>query len=171
MAIQCLRCVTDDDFARASLFVMTYKKDLHPAFTTMDTVSLLYSYMTEGHLLQSVDEHGRIVGVLAYYHGTPEEGFGNADVAFADMVLFDRDHRGTRLFIEGLRFWAGEVERAHPEVQELQFAALEENSYLCRLYAKFAEPRWEREGKIGKERVFCVKLHSLKATLARFARV
>jgi len=39
----------------------------------VDTVSLLYSYLTQGHFLQAVNTNGQVIGILAYYYGTPEE--------------------------------------------------------------------------------------------------
>ncbi|WP_409343598.1 hypothetical protein [Paenibacillus sp. MBLB4367] len=157
--------------AKVSLFVLENKHDLHLSFTTIDTISLLYSYMTQGHLLQITDADNRVVGVLAYYQGTPDQEFKDKEIAFADMAISDRSYRGTRLFLKGLQFWVSQVEKEHPEVQELRLAALSENTYLCKLYAKFTQESYDRDGGIGKETVFCVKIHTIKTTLKNFIKV
>ncbi|WP_181410167.1 hypothetical protein [Paenibacillus sp. tmac-D7] len=171
MTTLCRRCSNDDEFAKVSLFFLENRRDLHLSYTTMDTISLLYSYLTQGHLLQATDADNRVIGVLAYYQGTPEEEFKDKEVAFADMVIFDKAHRGTRLFITGLRFWVRELVKEHPEVQELRFAALEENEYLCKLYSKFSETSYRREGMLGKELVFCVKINQIRTILKIFDKV
>jgi hypothetical protein len=171
VAATCKRCVSDEDFAQASLFFIEHKRDLHPAFTTVDTLNILSSYLTQGHLLQTVDSDNRVIGVMAYYQGTPEESFENKQIAFADMAIFDKASRGTRLFVKGLRFWLSEVQKEHPEVEEMRLAALAENRYTCRLYGKFTETSYPREGTVGPEVVFCVKVNRLETILKKFDRL
>lgn len=121
--------------------------------------------------MKVVDANNRTIGTLAYFHGTPEEEFADKNIAFVDLAITDRTYRGSRLFVNGLRSMAEQIAEAHPEVEELRFAAMAENDYLCRLYAKFAEIGYSRDGQIGKEFVFCVKLHRLRTILSRFDRV
>ncbi|UQZ81772.1 hypothetical protein SK3146_00928 [Paenibacillus konkukensis] len=171
MKIECMRCTTDEDFARASLFMLENRHDFHRSFTVVDAIGLLYSYTSQGHLIQVRDAGGRVIGVLAYYHGTPEKEFKDKEVAFADMAIADRAHRKTKLFVQGLRFWVNEIVNEHPEVEELRLAALQENGYLCRLYSKFSEMSYTREGALGPEIVFCVKVNKIMAILKKFDKV
>jgi hypothetical protein len=145
--------VGDADLGKVSLFFLENIPELHVGFTTLDAVSLLYSYITEGPLLQ-VEEDGKVVGVAAYYVGTPERQFEDRETIFADMVVVDRAYRGTRLFYRGLRYMVGHIMQEHPEAMELRLAALSENTYVCRMYAKFTTPICTRMGKMGEETIF-----------------
>lgn len=164
-------CVTDDDYAKVGLFFLQHKQDLHSAFTTLDMVSLLYSYLTDGHLFQALDADQRVIGASAYYHGTAEQEFQDKDIALIDIVIVDPAYRGTRLFLNGFRCMVNDIAVAHPEVEEIRIAALADNEYVCRLYAKLTESRYEREGNLGKEIVFCVKINRIKTILSSLSKV
>lgn len=171
MATYCGRCESDEDFAKASLFAIENKHELHSSYYTLDMVSLLCTYMTQGHMLYIADDEHRMIGLLGYYHGTPEKQFEDKDVVLADTAIMDRAYRGTRLFLKGLRYMVGQIIEKHPDVQVLRLVSLSDNAYLCGLYAKFAEPDYTREGPAGEETVFCVKIHQLKSILYRKYKV
>lgn len=171
MTTSCQRCTTDEDLANASLFMLTYKRDLHPAYTTLEIVTLIYSYVTQGHMLSATDADNRMVGVAAYYHGTPEQQFQNRNVALLDMAIFEKAYRGSRLFLQGMQYIVRTIMEKHPEVEEVWLAALAENNYLCRLYSKFTSTRFVREGTHGKEIVFCEKINTLRGTLNNYSKV
>lgn len=165
------RCEQEAELARICLFILDHKRDLHPSYTTMDMVELLYSYATDGHFLYITDVSGTIIGATAYYQGTPELEFRDKNIAFVDIAIIAHNHRGTRLFVKGLYFLAAQVRKRHPEVEEIRLVALAENHYNCRLYAKFAELRYERDGVIGREKVFSVEIHSLLSSYNGFNHV
>lgn len=165
MTIACRRCTHDDDFAKVSLFWLANKHDVHRSFVTLDIVSLLCSYATQGHLLYIADDESRVVAILAYYHGTPEKEFQDKEIVRVDIAILERAYRGTRFFLKGFRSIVDQIMEAHPDAQEFQFVAFSENAYLCRLYSKFAAVSYTRNGELGEETVFCVKIHHLKATL------
>ncbi|GAA3407007.1 hypothetical protein ACFFNY_00010 [Paenibacillus hodogayensis] len=171
MTTLCKRCSTDEDFAKISLFILDRRHDLHPSFTTLDTVGLLYGYINQGHSILVEDDEGRVVGATAFYHGTPDREFEDKEVAFVDLAIMDKAYRGTRLFLQGLRFLVSEIAASLTEVEEIRFVALSENAKLCRLYAKITEFSYVREGKLGNETVFCVKLNKIKAILRKFDKV
>jgi hypothetical protein len=165
------RCVSDEALADVSLFAIENRHELHPSFGTLDMVSLLCSHITEGHLIYITNDDNRVLGMMTYYHGTPEKEFADKEIAFVNFAIMDRAYRGTRLFAKGLYYMVELIIEAHPEVQELRFNALSENDYLCRLYSKFARASHTQESKLGEETVFCVKTHQLTTTLSRFFKV
>jgi hypothetical protein len=169
--LQHQRCTNDEDFAKFSLFFLQHKYDLHLSFSTLDTISFLYSYLTQGHLFMTLDSTGQVIGIAAYYHGTQDQEFKNKDIAVVDMAIFDRAYRVTRLFVRGLTYLVNSIIETHPEVQELHLVALSENAYLCKLYAKLTNLNYIRDGYLGKETVFCVKVHSLMGILKNFEKV
>jgi hypothetical protein len=165
MTIICKSCTSDDDYAKVSLFALEHKREMHPSFFTLDMVASLLTYMMEGHLLFTENESGKVTGISAYYHGTPEEEFQNRHIAILDMAIIDRTYRGSRIFAKGLRYMVEQIAANHPEVEELHFRTLADNVYLRNMYSKIAEETGTRDGDVGKETFFCVKLHRLKATL------
>ncbi len=165
MRTQFRRCESDEDFAAASLFLLENRQDLHPSFTTMDTVSLLYAYITEGYLHIGVDEDGQVVGTAAYYHGTQDKQFSDKQLACIDMVVLARKRRGGRLFLNSLRYMVGAIMTTHSEVEDLHFAALQENTYLCKLYAKFSKQVGIREGRNGHELIFSDNIRDIASRL------
>ncbi|GIP40222.1 hypothetical protein J31TS4_35020 [Paenibacillus sp. J31TS4] len=160
-----LRCTEEEEYAQVSLFALKNRHELHRAFGTVDMVTLLYDYMTLGHLLYIADEDRRVIGVTAYYHGTPEADFRDKEVAHAEIAILDRAYRGTRQFLKGLNFLVEEIMKTHPEVQDLRFTAFSENKYLCRLYSKFSKISHTREGLLGEETIFSVNVYQLRTSL------
>jgi len=169
--MQCLRCITDEDYAKVSLFLLKYKHSLHPAFMTMDVVTMLYGYITNGHLIQVRDPEGQVVAMCAYYLGTPERDFADRGTAFIDVAVVHPEYRGSRLFLTGLTYTFKSILEEHDGVREIQFAALAENQYVCRLYAKIAAFTHTREGFAGEERVFRANLDEINAFLTKFYQV
>jgi hypothetical protein len=165
------RCTSDDDYAEASLFLLAHKRSLHPSFSTMDVVQLLYSYITDGHLVQVTDDNRRIVGLGAYYVGTPERDFADKEVAFVDVAIAHPEYRGTRVFLKGLAYMVACIRSDHPDVREMRLAALAENEYNCKLYAKFARFSYRREGSLGEELVFTTGIEEISAFLTSFYHV
>jgi ribosomal protein S18 acetylase RimI-like enzyme len=165
------RCTTDGDFAKVSIFAVENRRDMHPSFDTLDMVAMLCSYITEGYMLYAADANEQVVGMLGYYHGTPEKDFKDKEIVFADGSIIDRAYRGTRLFARGLRFMVEQFAQAHPEVRELRLKALSENTYTCRLYSKFTTSSYSQEGPLGGETIFCVEIVELRSTLNRIFKV
>lgn len=165
------RCVTDDDLAQVSLFFMENRRDMHASYSAIFSITTLYTYMTHGQLVQVTDANQQIIGAAAFYHGTPEHDFEDKHVAFIEMAIADRAHRGTRLFLNGLQGLVDEIAANYPDVSEIRFAALSDNVYLCNLYAKFADMSCEEDSVLGKQMKFCVKINNLKAFLDKFKRL
>ncbi|MFC3770199.1 hypothetical protein [Paenibacillus sp. GCM10012303] len=171
MTMQCKRCTTDDDFAKVCVFVLDHKHDLHRSFYTLDMVEILYTYLTQGHLIFVEDANNQVIGATAYYHGTPERDFQDKDIAFLDMAVADKAYRGTRLFLTGLQYTVNQIAQLHPEVQEIRLAALADNPYLRRLYSKFTDTSYSREGTELEQLVFCVKINKLQGILNKYGKV
>ena len=171
MTIHCQRCESDDDYAKVSLFLLAHKHDLHPAISTLEMVSLIYSYVTQGHLVKVTDADNQVIGAAAYYFGTPDQEFLNQEVALLDVAIFDQARRGTRAFLQGLQYLVREIVDGNPAVKEIQLAAQADNHYLCRLYGKFARASFTREGSHGQEIVFSEKIVEIQLFLNRFNTV
>jgi ribosomal protein S18 acetylase RimI-like enzyme len=169
--MQSTRCTRDEDYAKVSLFLLANRRSLHPSFSTMDTIMMLYSYITDGHLIQVTDTDGRVIAMCAYYLGTPERDYVDQEVAFIDVAIVHPEHRGSRIFIVGLKYTFQSILAAHPEVREIRFAALSENKYVCKLYAKIAKFSHTREGSSGEETVFRAKVDEINAFLTKFYHV
>ncbi|MEI7024080.1 hypothetical protein [Paenibacillus sp. y28] len=164
-------CTSDEDFANFSLFFLENKHDLHPSLSVLDGVTLIYSYLTEGYLCQIADENGRVRGISAYYHGTRENEFLDKDVVYFDMAILDQSLRRSRVFMKSFSSMVFHIAETHPEVQELRLAALSDNAYLCGMYAKLTRSSYKREGAIGEETVFCVKINEICSMLKKYNRV
>ncbi|MNQ85072.1 hypothetical protein D3C85_1002200 [compost metagenome] len=171
MTTYCQRCVSDEALAKVSLFAIENRRELHPSYGTLDMVSLLCSHITQGHLIYIFDTDHRVLGMMTYYHGTPEQEFEDKEMAFVNFAIMDRAYRGTRLFAKGLYYMVELIIEDHPDVQEISFKTLSENAYLCRLYSKFAHVSHTQDSKLGEETVFCVKIHHLRSTLTRFFHI
>lgn len=172
MTIYCKRCATDDDYAKASLFMLQNKTELHPGLSTVDIITLLYYYMTAGSLIMVMDADEHMLAVGAYYMGTPEQEFVDKQrVVLVDNVIVARSYRSTRVFIRGFRYLLSQIIEDNQEVQEFRFVALSENTYLQKLYPKFASFIGSREGTIGTEDIYSVEIHKLRTFLDRFARI
>ncbi|MFC3803329.1 hypothetical protein [Cohnella sp. GCM10012308] len=169
-ALQCAVCETDDDFAQASLFLLEHMRDVHPSFSVLDTVTLIYHYLTEGSVVL-VREGGEAVGLGAYYQGTREEAFADKEIALIDLALAARPHRGTRVFLDGFGFMVRTISERHPEVREVRLTAQSDNKYLNRLYAKFVRPYGVRDGALGEETLYAGPIEHILSMLGKWNRV
>ncbi|MDG0810179.1 hypothetical protein [Cohnella rhizosphaerae] len=169
-ALQCAVCETDDDFAQASLFLLDHMRDVHPSFSVLDTVTLVYHYIAEGFIVL-VRDGGEAVGLGAYYHGTREEAFADKEIALIDLALAARSRRGTRVFADGFGFMLRAISERHPEVREVRLAAQSDNRYLNRLYAKFARPYGVRDGALGEETLYAGPIEHILSMLVKWNRV
>jgi len=165
------RCTSDEQLAAVSSFMLEHKRSLHASYSTMDMVMTLYSYITDGHLIQVTDADGRVIGAAAYFIGTPEREYADQEVAFIDVAIAHPAYRGTRLFLAGLNYTVQSIREHHPQVSEIRLAALSDNVYVCKLYAKFATFYHNRDGSIGQETVFRAKIDEISTFLAKFYQV
>ncbi|MEK3883307.1 hypothetical protein [Paenibacillus sp. PL2-23] len=171
MALHIKLCETDNELAMAGVFFLKNRRDLHPSFMTMNVVELLYTYATQGKIVIVLDEAGLIVGLSAFYIGTPEENFQNQDTALIDLAIGDRSYRGSRMFVKGLQFVVQSIVEQNPQVKELRLVAYSSNAYLCRLYAKFMNKGGQREGQLGQETVFFTSIAQIKTILGKYSVV
>lgn len=172
MEIHCKRCANDEDYAQVSLFMLKNRRDWHPSFTTVDVVTLVYSYITIGALILVMNTRGETVAFGAYYRGTPELDYQDEQkVVFVDSVIVAREYRSTRVFVRGFQYMLSQMVADNPVVDEFHFVALSENQYLKSLYSKFANYSHSREGSVGMEDVYIVEVSILKAFLEQFARL
>lgn len=169
-ALQCAICATDDEFAQASLFLLQHFRDVHPSYSTLETATLIYMYITEGHLVLARDGENA-VGACAYYHGTRDNGYEDKEVVLIDVALSDRTYRGSRLFLQGLSFMIGAIAKRHPEAKEIRLVAQSDNRYLNRLYSKFVEPSGVRDGRWGEETIYAGRIDKIRSVVDKWNRV
>lgn len=165
------RCQTDEEYAKVSVFLLEHKRDLRPSYKTMDMVTLLYTYLTEGHLIQVLNKENDVIGASVYFLGTRQNEYKDKEVAFVDVAVVNKAYRGTRLFINGLLYLINTIMKEHPQVEELRFVTLPNNKYLCRLYAKFMTESYIDGKGADKEVVFCGKIKKIHTTLAKYNKV
>lgn len=168
MAIVFKRCVTEDEQAETSLFLLARRRDLDRSFETLDAVTLLYRYFTQGELHYGADENGQVVGALGMYIGTPEEEFADRYVAFVDMIVLDPARAGSRTFLSFLSYMAGYMERTHPGTTRARFVAQSHNAYLRRLYEKLARPIGTRDDANGQVTIYSEEISRIGDVLSRY---
>lgn len=171
MAITFRRCETEQELADVSLFILARRRDLSPSFITLDTLGMLYRYMTQGELHAAFDEEARIVGALALYIGTPESDYTDKQVAYVDMIVLDPARKGTRTFLRFLNYMAAYMREAHPETTHARFIAQSNNAYLGRLYGKFARPVDTRDDKDGQVTIFFGEISYIRDVLSLYYTV
>lgn len=172
MIIQAKYANNDEDYAQASLFLLKQKRELHPAFTAIEMVALIHSYITKGGLVLVKDASGMIIAIAAYYHGTMEKDFEDKDqVVQVDVAILIRALRTSRIFVRGFQILLTQILEENPGVKQFTFHALAENTYLQLLYSKFAALSHTYEGSIGLENVYVAEIDELRSFLARFNRL
>lgn len=168
MAITFKRCETEDEQARVSLFVLERRRDIDRAFETLNAVTMLYGYLTQGEVHYGADEDGRVVGALGLYLGTPESDFTDRHVAYVDMIVLDPARAGTRTFLNFLSWMAAYMRETHPETTHATFVAQTGNAYLCRLYAKLASPIGTRDDANGQVTIFSAEISRIGDILSQY---
>ena len=167
MAVTFTRCVEDNDYAKVALFMVERRRDLHPSLCTIDMVTLMYGYMADGQLHYGMDEDGQVVGASGLYFEESEKDARARNTALLDICIVDKERRGSRVFARGLQYMINYLSEYHPEVEVVRLCALSDNSYLCKLYAKFARFEGTRKGSVGQESVFSEEIHQIRYILNR----
>ncbi|MBB6635260.1 hypothetical protein [Cohnella thailandensis] len=171
MAIRYSLCVTDDDFARASLFILDNRRDLHPAYDVLSTVSMLYQSIAEGHLVKAENEAGQLIGLSIYQLRKRMDEKGERTVAFAGIAAADRNYRGSRIFVGGLKYMTSTIKEKHPEAAEFELAAFSDNRYLCELYSKFARKVGTEEHELGEMSIYRATIDEIRTRMKAFDRL
>jgi len=162
-------CNDDHNLAKAALFIMEHKHTIHPAYTTTDMVALIYGYVTNGHIITVKDGNGDIIGITAFFIGTEDEQFRNKQIAYVDVAVCTKEYKLSRIFMRGLSYLIRTLATEYPTVEQVQFAALIENEYLCKLYGKLTTSHFDRPGTIGDERVFSAPISHFQSFLTKFS--
>ena len=81
---------------------------------------------------------GQLVGAMGYFFGDPSEQFADKSILFMYVGAILPEHRGSRLFLQGLRFSLRQMQ-ATP-VAQIRLQAEAANSFTNRLYSRFAKP-------------------------------
>jgi len=165
MDLEFIKCTTDDDFAKTSIFYLEHRLDLRRDLDTIEAVTALHGYITNGHLVQITDDLRNIVGVVGYYYGTPEKEFEDKHIVLIEAAILARKNRKTAAFVRGFQQLVDTIRLEASDVRLFQFNVSADNHYLLKLYSKFAEPI-STEGSFHR---YSVEIERLKEFLDRFS--
>lgn len=147
------RCINDEDYARFTRFYAARCGQFYSQYSLLDALFHLVATLSETHIMLFDDDKGQLIGFTQY----KIEG----DTAFLDSAILSEPYRSSRIFYEGFRDLVKHIYAEHKEIQSVRFHALADNLYLTRLYSKFADKIGVRNGAIGLENIFVVKLEQL----------
>ncbi|WP_020619973.1 hypothetical protein [Paenibacillus daejeonensis] len=109
------------------------------------------------------------VGAFGYIRGTADEKYTNRHIAQLQIVFIQKAHRGSRLFLEGMRCLAEHNAMEQEPIREFRFW-VPTNLGLQRLLGKFATlvRTWDTENGLLDE--YRMTSESLEAYVRRFVR-
>ncbi|MBW7475861.1 hypothetical protein K0T92_14030 [Paenibacillus oenotherae] len=101
------------------------------------------SYMASPVLMREeailcFDQNDEIAGALGFIYGTGEQQYQDVHVVQLQVVFLQEEHRGTRLFLEGLQYLAQYLAALERKITEIRFWAPSQ-SELRQLFGKLAE--------------------------------
>ncbi|MDF2960429.1 MAG: hypothetical protein K0S39_2164 [Paenibacillus sp.] len=171
MKVRFINCSCDEDYAQSALFFIRNRYDLDQGYTLLDTVTAVYSYLSHGKIINIKNESsGEVIGICAYYYGTPEFDFDDTHTVFVDNVIVARKYRSTGLFVQGFQYLIEQIKQEDKPVEQFQFAALSANGYLRRLYPKFAKHISTVDDGYETKDLYSANLKELKAFISRFIK-
>ncbi|MNW43706.1 hypothetical protein D3C74_209170 [compost metagenome] len=146
-------CVRDEDYARFTRFYAARCGQFYNEYSLLDALLHLVNTLSATHILLFDDDKGQLIGFIQYQI--------EDDTAFLDSAILSEQYRSSRIFYEGFRDLARHIIEEHKDIQTVRFHALADNLYLTRLYSKFADKIGVRNGAIGLENIFVVKMEQL----------
>ncbi|WP_221443732.1 hypothetical protein [Paenibacillus sp. JGP012] len=154
-------------------FLLAHYSELNLPYSFSTTLSYISSplFMT-GSAILCFDEEDETAGAFGFIHGTGEQNYEDQHVVQLQVAFIVNKHRGSQIFIEGLRFLVQHLDDHVHEVvpvQEIRFWAPHDGS-MHRLFSKFAEQVSSKTLGAGTLSAYAVKLAELRAYLASFER-
>ncbi|MCP1132497.1 hypothetical protein NKT34_04290 [Paenibacillus polysaccharolyticus] len=154
-------------------FLLAHYSELNMPYSFSTTLGYISSplFMT-GSTILCFDDEDETAGAFGFIHGTGEHNYEDQHVIQLQVAFVVSQHRGSRIFIEGLRFLVQHLDEYADEVvpvEEIRFWALHEVS-MHRLFSKFAARMSSTTVEAGMLNAYAVKLVELRAYLASFER-
>ncbi|WP_231955994.1 GNAT family N-acetyltransferase [Aneurinibacillus soli] len=120
------------------------------------------------HIILVLDQMDNTIAWMNYGYVTKDyEPHPDGEIAFVDSVIMTETHRGSRLFVKGFHYLVNHINEENRHVRTFQFYALADNTYLTKLYSKFADIIGQRDGYHGRENIFSADFPRLLRYLNR----
>ncbi|KQL46948.1 hypothetical protein AN963_19015 [Brevibacillus choshinensis] len=162
------RCVSDEDYAQFALYFIRHRKEFHSQFSLNDTLVHILETIQNSRIILVEDHLDNMIGWVHYhYYNADYQDDSTGEIAFVNSVIIAEQFRSSRIFLQGFRYLVNQIAEESQAIKLFQFCALEENAYLNRLYAKFAQPIGKREGYNGIENIFSTEFQLLLSYLNR----
>lgn len=166
-------CITFMYQHRYMDFLLAHYSELNLPYSFSTTLSYICSplFMT-GSAILCFDEEDEPAGAFGFIHGTGERNYEDQHVVQLQVAFIVKKYRGSRVFMEGLRFLVQHLDEHVDEVvpvQEIRFWAPHEVR-MHRLFSKFAEQVSSKTLEAGTLNAYVVRLAELRAYLASFDR-
>jgi hypothetical protein len=137
-------CRPDEKEAVTDVFFATQEALCLPDRAT--AAKITERLFARGHLLGGY-HNSRLVGVLGYFLGDPQDDFASSDVLYLYVGAILPEYQLTRLFYHGLLFILNFYQGT--AVTQLRLQAEKANPYTNKLYGRFAQPLAEGKSPRG----------------------
>lgn len=128
-------CNHDGDWKEAILFILRHRHELGLPYAFETVIGSMYLAIDQGDMLICRDADNRPVAVMASTLGTDIGEYLDVENMEVLIVFTIKEHRGSRLFAEGLARLADRAKAA--EVRHVMFYASPEAGHR-KLFGKFA---------------------------------
>lgn len=129
-------CKTDEHYEKYARFMIEHRRDLY--LNTKELIRILCDQLGEGRLFVALNDEDKVVGTGCYYIGTPDKNFEDKDIVLIDTTIMLKEYRASFLFLKGLKTVVNDILQTACTVKEVNILVREQDSYLQRLYGKFA---------------------------------
>jgi len=161
------RCSGDQDLVKFTLFFIHNRLEFNRQFTLIDAIYHVLENIQDSQIILVVDPQDNVIGWGHYQYVTKEhQPDPHGEVVFIFSAIIKQEFRSSRLFLQGFRYMVEQIEAENSQVKEVRFFVQSENTYLNRLYAKFASIVGERDGDHGHEHIYATDFAQLRDYLA-----
>ena len=129
-------CKTDEHYEKYARFMIEHRRDFY--LDAKELIRILCDQLGEGRLFLAVNNEDKVVGTGCYYIGTPDNNFEDKEIVLLDTTIMLKEYRASFLFLKGLKSVVNDILQTASKVKEVKILVREQDSYLQRLYGKFA---------------------------------
>jgi len=161
------RCSGDQDLVKFTLFFIHNRLEFNRRFTLIDSIYHVLENIHDSQIILVVDPQDQMIGWGHYQYVTKEHlPDPQGEVVFIFSAIIKQEFRSSRLFLQGFRYLVEQIEAENSQVKQVRFFVQSGNTYLNRLYAKFASIVGERDGDHGHEYIYATDFAQLRDYLA-----